>query len=34
MAPINKRDEKMMAGVYKTAVSAVASLEDEPDAVG
>ncbi len=31
MAPINKRDSKMMEGVFKTAVSAVASLEDEPD---
>ncbi len=34
LAPINKRDEKMMEGVYKTAVSAVASLEDEPDEAG
>ncbi len=31
LAPITKRDLKMMEGVYKTAVSAVASLEDEPD---
>ena len=31
LAPIAKRDEAMMAGVYKTAVSAVASLEDEPN---
>ncbi len=34
LAPINKRDTKMMDGVYKTAVSAVASLEDEPDEAG
>lgn len=31
LAPIAKRDAKMMDGVFKTAVSAVASLEDEPD---